>query len=789
MIRKKVLDTYKKVVPPISQTEREALESGTVGWDGELFKGKPDWDKLLSLPEAKLTEKEQAFMDGPVQELCDKIDNWQLTTHDGGDLPDDIWEFIKDNKFLGMVIPEEYGGLGFSAYAHSEAVMKIASRSLTAAVTVMVPNSLGPAELLHEYGTQEQKDHYLPRLAKGQEIPCFALTGPDAGSDAGGMPDVGTVIKNEDGSLGIKINWDKRYITLGPVATLVGLAFKLEDPDGLLGGEKDLGITCALIPADTPGVDIGKRHRPMDLPFQNGPNSGKDVIVPIDSIIGGPENAGKGWKMLMESLSVGRSISLPAVSTAGAKHSTRITGAYSRVRRQFKTPIGKFEGVEEALARMAGMTYLMDAARTATVQMVDRGERPAIPSAIVKYHLTENMRKVVNDAMDINGGKAVMNGPNNLLADTYKGIPISITVEGANIMTRNLIIFGQGAVRAHPYMLKEMQAAEMSDEKAAAKELNSLLVQHIANGGANAGRSLWLGLTNGRTSKVPVKDKDMKRYYQQVNRLSAAFNVAANAALGSLGGELKRKERISARLGDVLSNLYLASTALRHYEMQGRKKEDLPLAKWAVEHSLHEAERSMHELLDNFPNKMTAGLLRTMIFPRTAIPFSGRYSNLAPSDKLEHEVAKLAIEPGEVRDRLTRGVYTTDKEGEPIAVLEDAFVKAVAAEAIEKKLYKAAKAGEFDGKDLADAVEKGIIAEEDVELLKAAEIARNAVVAVDDFEPDDYGKQAAKTGKKHREWLDKGQKTATAAANDDVKAETAAKSKRKRAPKKAGPKK
>jgi len=748
MIRQKILEAYRKAVPPISQTEKEALESGTVGWEGEIFKGKPDWQKLLDLPEAKLTEKEQAFMDGPVQKLCDMLDNWELNNIDNGygDLPKPIWDFLKKEKFLGMVVPEEYEGLGFSAYAHSQVVMKIASRSITTAVTVMVPNSLGPAELLHEYGTKEQKDHYLPRLAKGLEVPCFALTGPDNGSDAGAMPDVGIVCKDEDGNLGIKINWDKRYITLGPVATLIGMAFKLKDPDGLLGDEKDIGITVALVPRDTKGVTIGNRHRPMDIPFQNGPNQGKDVFIPLDAVIGGKEGVGKGWRMLMESLSVGRSISLPSLSTAGSKLATQTTSAYGMVRKQFSTSLSKFEGVEESLAAIAGRTYMMDAARTATIQMVDRGEKPAVLSAISKYHLTENMRKSINDAMDIHGGKAISNGPRNLLADTYKGIPVAITVEGANIMTRNLIIFGQGAVRSHEYMLKEMHAAAKPDAEAR-KELTTLLMGHIGSVITNGARSLWLGLTNGLTSHVPVKGKETKRYYQQVNRLCSSFNFVANTTLLLLGGALKRKERVSARLGDALSHIYIAATTLRHFEMQGRQSDDVPLMQWAMEHSLHEAEKSMHDLLDNYPNKFVGGLLRAVMFPRSLLPFSSRFKNKGPSDKLDHLVVKSISTPNEARDRLIDGVYSTQKENEQIFILEKAFKKVTEAEPLEKKIYQAVKSGELETRDLKTAVEKDILTQEEADLIIEATALRSEIVKVDDF-AQKAQKQTSKPKKK-----------------------------------------
>jgi len=731
-------------MPPLSTTEKEALESGTVGWDGELISGHPDWSKLFATRKPQLTAEEQAFLDGPVEELCRMLNTWDIQQK--GDMPKEVWDFIKDNGFMGLEIPKQYGGKGFTSQAHSAVVIKIASRSSVAAVTVMVPNSLGPGELIKKYGTQEQKDYFLPRLANGTEVPCFALTGPDAGSDAGGMPDRGVVCKNAEGVLGLRLNWDKRYITLGPVATLIGLAFKMEDPDGLLGNKKDIGITVALIPRNTPGIEIGDRHLPMDMAFMNGPNKGKDVFIPIENIVGGPERAGEGWKMLMESLSVGRSLSLPAVSTACAKLATYASGSYSRVRRQFSMAVGKFEGVEEVLSRMAGLTYMMEAARSATVQMVDQGERPAIPSAILKYHLTENMRKIVNDAMDIHGGKAVSSGPNNVLADLYKSVPIGITVEGANILTRNLIIFGQGIVRAHPYALKEMEALNDNDDKSAFKKLRKLVAQHVFNTTKSAFKSVVYGIT-GRGGKSPVKDKATKKYYRQINRLSAAFNLAADTALGALGGDLKRKERLSARMGDVYSNLYLASCVLWHYEKQGCPKEDLPLVHWAVTHALHEAEQALDKALTNFPKEsafsflppfiarpLAAALkvaLRPMIFP------TGKHC-AAPTDKMDRLAADCIRDPGPMRDKLSAGLFLPTTLNEPLGMLADAFRKSVAAEPLEKKIAIALRKGVLQeaasrGGLLEAALAKGVIQKDEMELIQQADAARNAVIMVDSF--------------------------------------------------------
>jgi acyl-CoA dehydrogenase len=708
-IRRTLVNAFRKALPPLSRTEREALESGTIGWDGELMSGHPDWKKLFALNKPQLTADEQAFLDGPVEKLCEMMDSWQI--HKDQDLPKPVWDFIRNEGFLGLEVPKEYGGKGFSSQAHSAVVMKLASRNVTGAVSVMIPNSVGPAALINAYGTKEQKDHYLPRLAKGLEIPCFALTGPDAGSDAGAIPDKGVVCKNEKGELGIRLNWEKRYITLGPVATLLGLAFKLEDPDNLLGtGKKDLGITVALVPRDTPGVEIGARHRMMDMAFQNGPNSGRDVFIPADNIIGGPARAGQGWKMLMESLAVGRSLSLPALSTSAAKFASHITGAYSRVRKQFNTPIGKFQGVEEKLGRMAGLTYMMNASRAATLQMVDQGERPAIPSAILKYHLTENMRRIVNDAMDVHGGKGVANGPSNLLSELYTFAPITITVEGANIMTRNLIIFGQGSVRAHPYVLKEMEAANNNDDKAAFKSLTGLLLRHAANTVRSAAKAWWYGLTGGLFSRVP-KDTDprFKRHYKQVNRLSAAFNLASDATLLALGGGLKLEERTSARLGDVFSNLYLASCTLWHFEKQGRPKEDAPLADWACRHALDQAEQALDELLRNHPRAMVGKLLRPLVLPL------GR-RNKAPDDALEARTAETIRSPGPARDRLSEGLYLPKGAETPLGKLEAAFALAVETEPLEKKLRAVGELTPAEREKLAEAAR-----------------LRSAVVTVDAF--------------------------------------------------------
>ncbi len=730
-----ILRAFRKALPAMSQTEREALEAGSVWWDGELFSGRPNWQRLLSFPAPRLTAEERAFLDGPVDDLCRMVNDWQVT-EELHDLPPEVWQFIKDKGFFGMIIPKKYGGLEFSALAHSAVVMKISSRSTTAAVTVMVPNSLGPAELLLHYGTEAQKDHYLPRLARGEEVPCFALTGPDAGSDASSMPDIGVVEKGVfegEEIVGIRLNWAKRYITLGPVATVLGLAFKLKDPDQLLGDKEDLGITLALIPTDTPGVSIGTRHAPLNIMFQNGPNWGKDVFIPISWVIGDKSGVGNGWRMLMESLAAGRSISLPALSTGGGKLASRATGGYARIRKQFKTPIGKFEGVEEALTRIAGNTYMMDAARTITASAVDLGEKPSVASAIVKYNLTERMRSVINDAMDVQGGTGICMGPRNLIGRVYQAIPISITVEGANILTRTLITFGQGAVRCHPYVLKEMQAVGDSDTRRGAVDFDRAFIGHIGFTLSNITRAFYLGITGARFVRVPG-DRRAKKYYRQLTRMSSAFALVSDISMLVLGGELKRKEKLSGRLADVLSHLYLGSAALKRFEDQQCPAEDWPLLEWSCQESLYIIQKRLHELLANFPDRAVARCLRILIFP-LGKPYAG------PDDRLGHKVAGLILEPSEARDRLTRGVFTTDDTSEPMGRIEDGLVKVILAEPVEKKIQQAQRRGELpDGAGeavLQAAIQQGVIDEKEAVLVRNAVSARSEVIKVDDF-PQDY---------------------------------------------------
>ena len=741
-----MLAVFRRILPQVSQTEREALEAGTVWWDGELFSGSPDWNKLLAYPKPRLSAAEQAFIDGPLRELCEMLSDWEIT-HEMTDMPPPVWQFIKDHGFLGMIIPREYGGLGFSALAHSQVVLQLTTRSGTAAVSVMVPNSLGPAELLLHYGTKEQKDYYLPRLAKGLEMPCFALTSPEAGSDAGGIPDFGVVCKGEwqgkSDVLGIRLTWEKRYITLGPVATLLGLAFRLYDPDHLLtngeNGQDDLGITLALVPTDTPGVHIGRRHRAMTSTFMNGPNWGKDVFVPMDCIIGGIEQAGQGWTMLMNCLAAGRSISLPANGVGISKLAALTTGAYGRVRQQFKLSIGRFEGVEEAMARIAGNLYVMDAARVMTAGAIDLGEKPSVVSAIVKYHLTERSRQVINDAMDVHGGKGICMGPSNYLASAYIQTPIAITVEGANILTRTMIIFGQGAIRGHPWVLKEIEATRETDLGKAVRALDQAFFGHISFTLSNVARVLWMGLTGGRLTAVPGAP-ELRHYYQQFTRLSSAFALTADVAMFLCGGTLKRRERLSARLGDVLSQLYLASTVLKRYEDDGRPAEDLPLVRWGLLDCLNRIEESFYSIFENLPWPVAAWLLRVLTFP-VVMPYGREFA--PPRDPLGHDVVRLMMTPGPSRYRLTRGVFISSDENDALRTLESALAAAIAAEPVESKLRAAQQAGRIAGRYAdqiaAEGLRYGVITQEESDLLQCAAELRRKAIMVDDF-PKDFGR-------------------------------------------------
>ena len=733
LISNRLFGWFKSVLPPMSATEREALDAGSVWWDAELFSGRPRWKTLFDMKKPGLSEREQTFLDNEVDELCTMLDDWQIS-HELNDLPPEVWRFIRDKKFLSMIIPQEYGGLDFSSQGNAAVVTKIASRSLTAAVTVMVPNSLGPGELLMHFGTDEQKKHYLPRLASGEEIPCFALTAPLAGSDAASMPDEGIVCKgkfNGEEVLGLKVSWDKRYITLAPVATVLGLAFKARDPDGLLGGKEHLGITCALIPTDTPGVEIGHRHRPGGAPFMNGPTRGKDIFIPLDWVIGGQERVGQGWRMLMHCLAAGRAISLPAQSVANGKLTSMTTGAYARIRYQFKQPIGHFEGIEEPLARIGGETYRMEAAHKITLSALDNGEKPVVLSAILKAYLTEANRRVLNDAMDVHGGKAVVEGPGNYLAIPFQSIPVAITVEGANILTRSMIVFGQGAIRCHPFLLKEMEAA--ADDDAVA--FDRALWAHVGFLISNFLRTPVLGLTGGLGSPSPVSGATA-RYYRRINRLSAAFTLIADLCLLILGGKFKFKEKLSGRLADALAHLYMASATLRRHEDDGRPEEDLPVVRWAVEDSLHQVEEALCGVLRNFPVPALGPVLRVLAFPW------GRRHHTS-DDRNGHRIARLLLEDSATRRRLIDGAFQSKADDGAGIVLKafDAVLKAAPAEMAVRNALKAVPNPLNVDKLAAKAVEAGVISEEQAaDLIRAQELSAR-VIAVDEFTPEESGGQ------------------------------------------------
>src|SRR5450759_197978 len=730
-----VFKIFRKILPQISATEQEAINAGTVWWDGDLFSGNPDWDKLLAFPKYGLSVREQAFLDNEVEQLCAMLDDWDITNN-RADLPPEVWQFIKDRGFFGMIIPQRYGGLEFSAQAHSAVVSKVASRSGAAMAAVVIPNSLGPAEMLLHYGTEEQKEKYLHRLARGLEVPCFALTGPFAGSDAGAIPDYGVVCHGEfqgkSNVLGLRMTWEKRYITLAPAATLLGLAFKLYDPECLLGGETNRGITLALIPTDTQGVQIGRRHFPLNSAMLNGPSQGKDVFIPMDYIIGGTSYVGQGWRMLMERLAVGRSISLPANSMGVMKLVARTCGAYSRVRKQFNMPIGKFEGVEEPLARIGAHTYMVDAARRFTALALDLGERPSVISAIIKYRSTERCRVVINDAMDVHGGKGVSLGPSNYLGRLYQQMPIAITVEGANILTRTLMIFGQGAIRSHPYVLKEIAAVNDPDHRRALHQFDEALFGHITFALRNAARSLVLGLTGGHGVKTPKGDETY-RYYQQLTRFSAAFAFSSDVVMATLGGSLKRHEKISARMGDVLSQLYLCSAVLKRFEDDGRPVEDLPLLHWAMQDALYKIQQAFDGVIKNFPNVLVRLLLRVLVFPL------GRCLS-PPSDHIGHQIATLLMQPGAARDRLTAGIYISDDEQDAVGALEAALASTLTCEPLQSKLQEARKAGKLKALEelmrISDARELGLISMEQALQLERDYALRRKVIMVDDFAPE-----------------------------------------------------
>lgn len=739
-LRRSFLSTHlfkmvSKVLPTMSATEREALAAGTVSWEGELFSGAPNFSLLRSTSPTLLTAEEQAFLDGPVQTLCGMLDDWDIT-HQRMDLPPEVWQFIKENRFLGMIIPKCYGGLAFSATAQMSVLVKIYGRSITAATTVSVPNSLGPAELLLKYGTEDQKNYYLPRLADGREIPCFALTGPDAGSDAASIPDQGVVCWQEfngQKTLGVRLNWNKRYITLCPVATVIGLAFRLFDPEHLLGSVEDIGISCALIPADTAGITKGRRHFPLNTGFLNGPTQGKDVFIPMDYLIGGQKMAGHGWGMLMECLSAGRAVSLPSSANGGAQFLALACGAYARIRKQFNQPIGRFEGIEEPLARIAANAYIIDSSLILATTAIDNGAKPAVAGAILKYHTTERARQMINDAMDIHGGKGICLGPNNYLGRGYQGAPISITVEGANILTRSLIIFGQGAVRCHPYVFSELESVRTNNLVA----FDKAFFGHVGFFIANFTKSLLFGWTDGFLTKAPTSS--VKRYYQLIHKYSAHLAFLADFSMAVLGGDLKRREKLSARLGDMLSCLYLASAVLKRFYDDGEPEADKPLVEWSCQHLLYECDSALQGVLSNFPRAWGRIVLSLIIKPLGS-------RRKKPEDALGHALAKILMTPNETRNRLTRLVYKQPGSLCPAGLLEEAFHKVVAVEALEKKVMKAVKEHTLQSISFVDQIKEaehcGIISAGEAQELEAAERARQDVIKVDDFADEDLSRSS-----------------------------------------------
>lgn len=732
LFMKPMLGYFRAVLPPMSDTEREALEAGTVWWEPELFSGRPNWQKLVDSEPASLSEEEQAFLDGPVEEICEEIDDWKIN-HELKDLPPEIWKKLGDYGFFGMIIPKKYGGLEFSAYGHSAVVTKIASRSNVAATHTMVPNSLGPGQLLMEYGTQEQRDHYLPRLAKGIDIPCFALTEPTAGSDAAGMLSEGVVCRqtvNGKETLGIRLNWNKRYITLAPVATVLGLAFKLYDPEKLLGDQDDLGITLALIPTETEGVEIGDRHMPGGAPFMNGPIKGKDVFITMDQIIGGQERAGQGWRMLMDCLSEGRGISLPSLSVAAGKFACMHTGAYSRVRSQFNVSIGDFEGVQEALARIAGNTYLMDAVCRVTAATVDMGEKPSVASAIAKYHLTERMRDVTDAAMDVHGGSAICMGPRNYIGRAYQSLPVAITVEGANILTRSLIIFGQGSVRSHPWILKSMEAAADTDESRALANFDHAISNHATMFVSNLSKSILAGLAEPLFADgLPGSPASL--HYRKLSHMSASFGLIADVMMLRFGGDLKRLEYYSCLLGDLLSYLYIGSSVLKHYHSRGETHEDLPLLDWAMDECYRCFHRAMTDILDNRPIGMLTGALKLAIYP-LGVPAHSRNRDI------ERAAAKVITRNSHLRNSLLTGIFVPTDSKDPVARMEQAFHTVLRAEEAEKKFKSAVRELDLDLIDfdqcLKQVVDKGLLNASEAELVNEAHVARMDAIQVDSFD-------------------------------------------------------
>ena len=737
LVSRFVLLLFQKLqfVPKISETERTALDAGVVWVEKDLFSGNPDFGSLMKEPYPGLTAEEKAFMDGPVEELCKMIDHWQIWKE--REIPKPVWDFIKAKGFLGMIIPKEYGGLGFSALAHSEVLCKLSTRSLPVTISVMVPNSLGPGELLAHYGTEAQRKHYLPRLARGEDLPCFGLTEPLAGSDAGSITSSGELFKGQDGKLYIKLNWNKRWITLASISTVIGLAFRLRDPQNLLGKGEDVGITCGLIPSTTPGVVIGRRHDPLTIPFHNCPTQGKDVVVPIDAVVGGIDGCGKGWGMLMECLAAGRGISLPAQAAGGSKLAFRTVSAHSVVRKQFGVSIGKFEGIEEPMARIGASTYALEAMRIYTLGALDKGLKPPVVTAIQKYYATEMGRKVITDSMDVMGGAGISLGPRNLLAEMYVATPIGITVEGANIMTRTLIVFGQGALRAHPFAYAEVRAMEANDLGG----FDKAFWGHIGHIVRNTCRSILLSLSRGYLASTPSCHPQMRRYFRRLKWTSATFAILADVAMGTLGGQLKSKEKITGRFADILAHMYIATAVLRRFEAEGRKEEDLPYVHYNLKHCMAEIQKSFDGIFDNLKIPGLRWFFKGWLGAWSRINSLGSQA----SDGWSHAITKLMMTEGGSRDRMIAGSFFPSEslwQTEQAARLERAFKYVHRADAIEKKIRAAIKSGQLPKKKVHllfdEALAKGVITNDEHKTVKEADAIRFDAILVDDFSEDQY---------------------------------------------------
>ncbi|MCG5263672.1 acyl-CoA dehydrogenase [Acinetobacter pittii] len=736
LITQPAYKTLANSMPSISTTEQEALEAGTSWWEKELFMGAPDWSQFENYPYPTLSAEEQSFIDNEVELLCSMLDEWEIHHH-LKDLPPEVWQFIKDKGFLGLIIPKSFGGKEFSSFAQSRIMSKIASRSLTTAVSCMVPNSLGPGELLMHYGTDAQKQQYLPGLAKGEEIPCFGLTSPEAGSDAGAIPDSGVVCYGEyEGAqvLGLRMNFSKRWITLAPIATVVGLAFKLYDPEGLLGDKNKIeyGITCALIPASHAGVKIGARHYPGS-PFMNGTVEGEDVFIPIDWIIGGQENAGKGWRMLMECLGVGRGISLPALATAAGEMSYLTVGAFAKIRQQFNISVGKFEGVQEATSEIASDAYMLEAFRYLVTCGLNQGGTPAVMTAMAKYYATETMRKVVNHGMDIAGGRAIQLGPRNFLALTYQAIPIAITVEGANILTRSLMIFGQGSMRCHPYLFEELQLLQSEDKNNSVKKFDDLLFKHLAYTFNRGARSFAYGWTGGSSDAPQSADQFTASYYKTINRFSANFALVSDMSLGLLAGDLKRKEMLSGRLADIHAHLFISTAILKFYEAGQKTEAEQLHAKLALQKAFLNIQEAFWGLFENFPAKLPAAFVKWICFP------FGRVIS-KPDDELKQQVAELMMQEHPFREQLKHHVFYSTKADDVTGRLEHAFQILRTLEPLWDKFKKAESKGKFTGltfeENIEQAIKEGFISESEAQQLLQYNAIRFDSMLTDVFDED-----------------------------------------------------